>query len=238
MGANERSPRRIWILAAAAGAGAILLAGLLFRAPGPGTGDRAPSGPRPSVGVAPADSVLTEEADLFDRTPLFLPTRWNSAEKELPSRDPSGGFTGYPDKLFFNGDELDLGLPAPISVPGSLPDALGENPPGDPYLGIGRTGYRPEPLPARGAYVEISEAGSGGRVFSRSLTDARPPGDGSWQPMEFLVAVDPAGLVGPPVLTVPSGQEGVDAYFGHYLAGVLRVGDRLLPGFYKITVGP
>jgi hypothetical protein len=188
--------------------------------------------------VAPADSVLTEEADLFDRTPLFLPTRWNSAEKELPSSDPSGGFTGYPDKLFFNGDELDLGLPAPISLPGRLPDALGENPPGDPYLGIGRTGYRPEPLPARGAYVEISEAGTGRNVFTRSLDDARPPGDGSWQPMEFLVAVDPAGLVGPPVLTVPSGQEGVDAYFGRYLSGILRVGDRLLPGFYRISVGP
>jgi hypothetical protein len=182
--------------------------------------------------------VLTEEADLFDRTPLFLPTRWNSAEKELPSRDPSGGFTGYPDKLFFNGDELSLGLPPPIAVPRRLPDALAGNAPGDPFLGIGRTGYAPAPLPARGACVEISAAASGSRVFSRALAEAQPPGDGAWQPMEFLVAVDPAGLVGPPVLTIPSGQEGVDAYFRRYLADVLRVGDRLAPGFYKITVGP
>jgi hypothetical protein len=190
------------------------------------------------VGVAPAGSVLTEEAELFDRTPLFLPTKWNSAEKELPSRDPSGGFTGYPDKLFHTGDDLDLGLPPPISVPHKLPDALAANPPGDPVLGIGRTGFMPAALPPRGAYVEIAAAGTGRKVFARAMADARPPGDGSWQPMEFLVAVDAAGLVGPPVLTTPSGQEAVDGYFLHYLADTLRVGDRLLPGFYRITVGP
>lgn len=238
MAADERSPRRIWILAGAAGAGAVVLAGLLFRSPGPGVPGGGAARARPTVGMASADSVLTEEADLFDRTPLFLPTRWNSAEKDLPSSDPSGGFTGYPDKLFFNGDDLNLGLPPPIGVPRRPADALAANPPGDPFLGIGRTGYRPEPLPGRGAYVEISEAGSGARVFSRALGGARPPGDGSWQPMEFLIAVDPAGLVGPPVLTVPSGQEGVDAYFRRYLADELRVGDRLSPGFYRISVGP
>jgi hypothetical protein len=238
MGANLHGPRYTWVLASVAGIGAILLAGLLFREPAPARPGRIPAPVRPSVGLAPADSVLTEEADLFDRTPLFLPTKWNSAEKELPSRDPSGGFTGYPDKMFFTRDELDLGLPPPIAVPPRLADALGENPPGDPYLGIGRTGYSPVRLSTRSAYVEVAAAGTGQRVFARALDGAQPPGDGGWQPLEFLVAVDASGLVGPPVLTAPSGQENVDAYFRRYLSDVLRVGDRLTPGFYRIAVGP
>jgi hypothetical protein len=238
MGANPRSQKGVWALASAAGLAVVVFAAFLFRMPRTQASNPGPPGVRPTVGVAPADSVLTEEADLFDRTPLFLPTRWNSAEKELPSLDPTGGFTGYPDKLFFTRDVLDLGLPPPIGVPRHLADALVDNPPGDPYLGMGRTGYDPVPLPARGGYVEVSAARTGERVLELALEDAKPPGDGSWQPLEFLVAVDAAGLVGPPVLMVPSGQEAVEGYFGRYLAETLRVGDRLAPGFYRISVGP
>ncbi len=56
--------------------------------------------------------------------------------------------------------------------------------------------------------------------------------------MEFLAAVDPAGLVGPPVLMLRSDAADVEAYFGRYLADTLRVGQRLSPGFYRICVGP
>jgi hypothetical protein len=238
MGAKPLSQGAIWALASGAGLAAILLAGFLFRMPRPQPLALGLARTGPTVGVAPADSELTEEADLFDRTPLFLPTRWNSAEKELPSLDPAGGFTGYPDKLFFTRDVLDLGLPPPIALPAHVADVLGDNPPGDPYLGMGRTGYGPAPLPARGAYVEVSAARTGGKVLEMALGDAKPPGDGSWQPLEFLVAVDAAGLVGPPVLMVPSGQEAVEGYFTRYLADTLRVGDRLPPGFYRISVGP
>jgi hypothetical protein len=56
--------------------------------------------------------------------------------------------------------------------------------------------------------------------------------------MEFVAAVDPAGLVGPLVPTVRSGVEEVDNFFQNYLARTLRVGERLAPGFYRICVGP
>jgi hypothetical protein len=56
--------------------------------------------------------------------------------------------------------------------------------------------------------------------------------------MEFMAAVDPAGLVGPLVLTVHSNVAEVDAYFARFLSEELRVGQRLEPGFYRICVGP
>jgi hypothetical protein len=71
-----------------------------------------------------------------------------------------------------------------------------------------------------------------------TLADARPPAAAQWRPMEFIAAVDPSGLVGPLVPTSRSGADDVDTYFGHYLADTLRVGQRLAPGFYRITVGP
>jgi hypothetical protein len=214
------------------------LAAVLFRAPTvPPPAPQAAAG-RPVVGVAAADPVLTEEAALFDRTPLFLPTEWNSTEKELPRQEPGGAFAGFPDKFAFSENELGLNLPPPIKVPARLPDALAVNPPRDLMLGIGRTNYAAPVLAPRGAYVEVMAAASGRKVLVGALSDAQPPGDGTWQPLEFMVAVDPAGLVGAPVLTVRSGAEDVDAYFRKYLAENLRVGDRLEPGFYRISVGP
>jgi hypothetical protein len=48
---------------------------------------------------------------------------------------------------------------------------------------------------------------------------------------------DAAGLVGPLVPTIRSGTA-ADAYFLKYLTESLRVGERLSPGFYRISVGP
>jgi hypothetical protein len=96
-----------------------------------------------------------------------------------------------------------------------------------------------EPVGRRGAYVEIAEAGSGRTVFGKAVADAHPPASSlPWQPMEFMAAVDSAGLVGSVVPTTRSGVDEVDAYFGRYLVDTLRVGQRLAPGFYRISVGP
>ena len=117
-------------------------------------------------------------------------------------------------------------------------ESLVGDPPGAPFLGFGRTDLQVDRLPARGAFVEITEAGSGRSVFARPVADVNPPGGAPWQPMEFLAAVDAAGLVGPLVPTLRSGVYEVDNFFQRYLADTLRVGSRLPPGFYRITVGP
>jgi hypothetical protein len=123
-------------------------------------------------------------------------------------------------------------------VPASAAAALADDPPGVPLLGFGRTDEPVTPLAARGAFVEVVAAGGGRPVLAEALTAAAPPADAPWQPMEFMAAVDAAGLVGPLVATVSSGAGPVDAYFRRYLADTVRIGARLAPGFYRISVGP
>jgi hypothetical protein len=243
MPADASADQRRWAVAIAAGLGLSAMVLLLFRAP------RSPAAaavaPRLTVGLGrsvqgSADAVPYEDAIFHEPTPLFLPTRWNSTP-DVPRPEADEAFNPFPPQLAFATNELRLNLPAPVKAPVSPVEALVANTPGNPILGFGRTDASVPQLPARGAFIEIVGAGTGTPVFSRALADARPPLAAAWQPLEFVVEVDPAGLVGPPVLTVGSGVPKVDAYFGGsegYLAQNLRVGELLNPGFYRIFVGP
>jgi hypothetical protein len=243
MSADALAAKRRWVVAIAAALGLTAAVGALFRAPRPAAALAA--APRLTVslgrsGQGSADVVPYEDAIFHEPTPLFLPTRWNGTP-EVPRPEADEAFQTFPPKLAFPTNELRLNLPAPVRAPASPVEALVANPPGNPVLGFGRTNASVPVLPTRGAYIEIVGAGTGAPVFSRALADARPPLAAAWQPLEFVVEVDPAGLVGPPVLTVGSGVPKVDAYFGGsegYLAQTLRVGELLNPGFYRIFVGP
>jgi hypothetical protein len=175
---------------------------------------------------------------LFDLTPLFLPTEYNSSRKDYVPREPGSAFQGFAFKKTFADSGLRLRLGPPVTVPDNPAEALVGDPPGAPFLGFGRTDYAVSPLPGRGAYVEIVDAGSGRKVFGQPLADAKPPAGVPWKPLEFIAAVDAAGLVGPLVPTADSGVVDVDEYFRRFLADTLRVGQRLPPGFYRISVGP
>jgi hypothetical protein len=77
--------------------------------------------------------------------------------------------------------------------------------------------------------------------LEQALTEAKPPTQQEWQPMEFLAAIEPGGLVGRPSLVASSGVEKVDQYFLEYLVKDWRVGERLSKlktGFYLIKLGP
>ncbi len=225
------------LLAAVCGAGVLLLVWLayLVRVPAP---DLLPAAPPASKPVGIVDPVAIRGSLLFDLTPLFLPTEFNSSRREYVPRAPGSTFAGFPFKKAFADSGLVLHLPPPVAVPVNPAEALVGDPPGAPFIGFGRNDLQIEPLPRRGAYVDIVEAGSGRRVFGQPVSDALPPASAPWEPMEFMAAVDPAGLVGPVVATVPSGIGDVDDYFARYLADTLRVGQRLAPGFYRISVGP
>jgi len=207
----------------------------LVRVPGP-PAPPAREAVRNPVGLV--DHVVIEGTMLFDLTPLFLPTEFNSSRKDYVPSEPGSTFAGFPANLTFAKSGLALDLPPAAAVPANPADALAGDPPGAPFIGFGRSDLKVEPLPPRGAYVEIVDAGSGRRMFGQPVADARPPTSAPWKPMEFLAAVDSAGLVGPLVPTVRSGAGDVDDYFGRYLTETLRVGQRLAPGFYRIIVGP
>jgi hypothetical protein len=243
-------PARRWLPAVAAGFVLIFLAAALFR-PQPPLPAGPPAPPRPSVRLVRSSArdadlpgggdIASEDAALHDPTPLFLPTRWSSAQKELPGLPSEGSFTGYAPRLVFAEDRLGLDL-EPAGPPMRAADALREGPQGsNPLIGFGRT---QAPVPALGprlARVCAADVRTGRIVFEESIPDA--PGapaelrTGAWEPLEFMAAVDAAGLVRPLVAAARSGTA-ADSFFLGYLSGNFRIGDRLAPGFYRIWVGP
>ena len=88
--------------------------------------------------------------------------------------------------------------------------------------------------------LEIREVGTGRtvRVPNLAANVVLPDGRAEWQPAEFLVCVTAEGLLGKPVETVSSNVEDVDVFLRDYLAGTLRLGERLAPGMYRVIVGP
>lgn len=199
----------------------------------------------PKVGLtrldgAGGDTVLQEEATFFDPTPLFLPTEWNVAQNALPDNLIKGAgriFQDYTPKLTFDEADLTLSFPPPVVVPAKPALALAILESDQPFAGMGRTGRQVPELAARGAVVEITAAGDGQRLPTLNVDTTEIPA-GNWRPLEFLVEVNAAGLVGPPVLTAQSGVEDVDSYFQNLLVKTLRVGERLAPGAYRICIGP
>ena len=174
---------------------------------------------------------------MLDKTPLFLPTEWNTAQKEVILPPSGGAFSDYAPKYAYDEAELKSLKPtAPIAL--SVADALSLAPPGPALLGFGRSEIKTMVLEKRGAFVEILRANGGQTVLGKMLTEAEPPMAAVWGPLEFLATVDATGLTGPLVLTTRSGIEDVDAYFQKYLTQKLRVGALLGPGLYRICIGP
>jgi len=239
--------RRNWVIATlgALAAGAVVLA--LFRSPRPATPVPAePAATNSTVDLAKlgggsTDTFLREEATLRDPTPLFLPTPWNAGENAIPAgarREPGGSFPGYAPNLTFAETELQLALPSVVAVPKNAADAFEAEQPAQSFWGFGQADWVAHPLSPRGAFVEVLAAGDGQRLMALPLTDAHPPGPTTWQPLQFIVAIDAAGVVGPPVLIESSRVAAVDGYFQNFIAETLHVGERLGPGFYRVCIGP
>lgn len=183
--------------------------------------------------------VLKEEMVMNDQTPLFLPTEWNVPLP--PLRRPEAGQSVLDQdvlKMTFGEAELKLGMGAPVDVSAKPAEVLLPDPVATPVAGFGRVDVALPSLPARGAFVEVRTVEANRQVFGDRLADARPPAGKAWRPMEFLAAVDAAGLVGSLVITERSDAEEVDNYFRKYLARTFQIGERLPPGFYRVIVGP
>ena len=233
-------------------AGAIAVAGLacaLFRAPPTAT----PPAPPLLRGVelqstSAARTGRREEAWMRDLTPLFLPTGRNSGLHRLPAREPGRTFLDLESPqlaLAEVGWSFERNVPPPVTLNGRpvsraspldyLDSAVTEGLP----AGFGREARVVPALRERAAVLEVIRSGDGRRML-RKLLEAplKPPTEKSWQPLEFLASVGPAGLVAPLTLTVRSGVDEVDAHFRKFLSDTFRVGDQLTPGFYRITLAP
>ena len=251
-----KSPRigwRDWVGASAAGFILVFVVFGLFRAPTrdartsrTDAGSAVQRAPAPdSVGLVQLrdsnDALLKEDATLRDPTPLFLPTEWNASNDATSGdrhRDPGLSLHDFPPILRFPEAELHLPMPAVVELPARPADAFATDKPAAPFAGFGESDVAIAALPARAAFIEVAAAADGRLLLSQPLIDAQPPAGANWQPLEFLVTVDRAGVVRPAVLTESSRVAAVDAYFEDYLVAGLRLGERLAPGFYRVTVGP
>jgi hypothetical protein len=239
---------RGWALAAGAAAVVGLVVLALFHAPPVSLPTAVPAPAAiPLRSVSEKDARLSEEAQMRDLAPLFLPTERNARVDLLPRREPGGSLlVADGAKHFFREGGWDFAANLPPLAPG-LSAVEGENVPVDlilgrsttaPLLGFGRSAAEVPAFAARGAYVEVAST-DGRRVLSEALpVTAAPQTDKLWQPLEFLAAVDAAGLVAPLSFASRSGVEEVDAHYRNYLVRTFRIGERLAPGFYRITVAP
>lgn len=234
-----------------AGVGAVLVVAalvLLVRVPAPPAASVPP--PRAAVELARPDAArraLVEETMMRDLTPLFLPTERNARLQQPPLREPGETVFDLPASslTYAEGEpNLSRNLPAVVTLNGkplaeARPiDALsGEV--GAATLGFGRNKAAVTALAPRGGFIEVVALASGRLVLGEPLPlAARPPSDQPWHPLEFLGAVDASGLIAPLTRTTGSRVDEVDAHFRKYLAQAYRIGERLPPGFYRITVAP
>jgi len=184
--------------------------------------------------------VVREQLEYLNPEPLFMPTAWNAGVQPLPGdlrRQPDQAFDSFDPQMTFSSNRL-----VPVFTP---PDVAPREPlraldlGGSPrFATVGRLEEATVSL-EREAFVEVRRVGDGGLVHAAPLTGV-PTSilEVPWAPIRFLVAVNEAGLVGAPMIEVGSGNTEVDEAIQRFLGAEYRLGNRLIPGFYRVTVGP
>ena len=152
-------------------------------------------------------------------------------------REPGGSFQDYAPYFTFPETDLKLNFLPEAKIPERPADAFAMDKTNGQLLGFGQTDFAIEPLRARGGIIQVVAA-IDGQIMQESIIEQQPPEQGMWQPLEFLVAVDRAGVVRPPVLTESSRIATVDQFFQEFLIKRLHIGERLAPGFYRVSIGP
>ncbi|MBL9189491.1 MAG: hypothetical protein JNK23_18555 [Opitutaceae bacterium] len=253
MTTTRTGEKRRWIVAAMVAGCMVVATTWLFRVPAPAPaegGVTSPVGRTAALQIArpgPADELLRQETELRDLRPLFLPTMRNAALPER-RREPRQALLeddNAKPKISETELNLDRALPSVVTL-GGRPieqaepvDALGLDSELASFAGIGRREVMMAEFKPRGGFVEVTSTRDGSRVFSEVLPiAARPATDKLWAPIVFFAAVEASGLASPLVVTEGSRVEEVDAHFRRYLAQDFRIGLRLTPGLYRVTVAP
>lgn len=197
----------------------------------------------PILGVTWGTS-LSSTAMLTDPTPLFLPTPQSAEYQRFSGRDIQQKFAAEPPQFAFKEGDLELPLQPPMPVPANPAEALVQNPPGNPLLGMGRTDDAAPVLPARQAFVQAVDLGDGKVVLRSPLREGGVAG--GWAPVQFVAKVGESGLIGR-LEPASTGAEGalfpaLDPDRINRLEKVLEqelfLHHEWAPGAYRITVGP
>jgi hypothetical protein len=122
-----------------------------------------------------------------------------------------------------------------VSVPETLSDVLVQGNEA-PFAGMGQVDVQRSTLPVRAGFLEVSRLNDSDIIIKQSLTGIQAPRS-DYAPVEFLVVIGSAGLIGDPILTSGSGWDEVDSFFRAYLVKSYHLGERLPPGRYRVVVG-
>ena len=190
------------------------------------------------AGGVSGDEVLREKSELMDPTPLFFPTKWNYGQRPLQEgrlKQPGQVFGSFEPKLTVGEQNIaNYGAEA-TPVPEKLVDVLVQGNEA-PFAGMGQIDAQRSTLTVRAGYLEVREQKNGNIITAQQLSGIVIPRS-DFAPVEFLVLVGTAGLIGEPVLTNGSGWDEVDIFFRTYLVKSYRLGERLPPGQYRVSVG-
>jgi hypothetical protein len=189
------------------------------------------------------DKALREQVELMDPKPLFFPTEWNYGQRPLREsmrRQPGDVFGSFPPNLEFGGKGVRAYGAEGEAAPEKLADVLAQ---GNevPFDGMGQVDTMTASLKPRSAFLEVRSLRKGDVVLSQTLGNLFAPRP-DFPPMEYLVAVSSLGVIGDPVLVL--GVEGdevderVDSFFRSYLVKGAHLGERLMPGNYRVSIGP
>ncbi len=210
---------------------------------------RVPLGSGP--GEAPATTIVTwrgenageeealwaEQALLLDAEPLFVPSPWNAASRldEIARlRDETEIFPSFEPRL-----RAREGLWAPPAEAES-PDLNSLHRAPDPLRAFGRGGATAVNPPRAPAITLEIRALAGSRAqFPSDITfdpGAVSPPDALWNPLEFLLVIDPATGTGMPLRLNSSGSATWDRAVTEALAAHPAV-TRLPEGYFRVLVG-
>lgn len=192
---------------------------------------------------AGGDQVLRERVELMDPKPLFFPTEWNYGQRPLREamrRQPGDVFGSFPANLEFGEKGVKAYGSEGVFAPEKLSDVLAQGNDA-PFDGMGQVDTTISGLTPRSAFLEVRSFRQGDVILSQSLGNLFIPRP-DFPPMEYLVAVSSAGVLGDPVLMIAAEgeevDERVDSFFRSYLVKGVRLGERLAPGNYRILIGP
>ncbi len=187
-----------------------------------------------------SDEVTREDAMLRDPTPLFLPTEWNAGNLVRPPSlaiGPDTRFQNFPPKLIQPEIGVRLAFEPTVAMPLTPAASLRIGERMDPYGAIGRTDRLTKAIGERLGFIEVIRARDGHQVIARSLAPMAGRIPPEWQPMELLVGVSSRGLEAMTIVS-SSGVEEWDQFMAVFLENTFRLGERLPPGFYRVSVGP
>jgi hypothetical protein len=179
---------------------------------------------------------------LRDPVPLYLPTPVNSGHSEAliyeGRREPVAAFRNFPASLNFSEAGLRVAFPASSAVPSGIVEAIEIDQGARMFQYLGRHETMVTEMQARLGFLEVARAQDGVTVVKEELAKVAESPSSDWGPVDMIVAVNDAGLIGLPVVTHSSGSAPFDAWLPGYLANSLRIGQRLHPGIYRISLGP